>query len=313
MPLIENIDPSSVKSPIAPLLKHFQSCPFKVAPERQKELETLRDKHNLHLTLDSTNPEFFYCVSNMFCSILVGVATLERLWAYAYAYFVFFELHREVGMGVEVDLRTNEQGKMARGLLIWAMKCELGKDFESWPDGLPHPSTKDDPNVEPANELFLVMNGWILLHELGHLECGHSFKTSLSSEQMIQDEHEADNWASSWILSKWQDHSDDEKVFIKRTLGISFALSAFTGMEYYLDGKVQRTHPPSHLRLIRFLDKWVGQEDTRVAKPREMAWYAATAILSAHLLNSRSTYESKGTHATFREFIVYAGKMIDEK
>lgn len=310
MPIIANVDPQEIQSPVRSLLRPFQSCPFAIAPERESELELLRDKHKLRLTLDATRVEFVYWVSSMMRTVWVGLPTLERLWAYAYAYYVFFELHREVGMGVEVKLAEHPSGSKARTLLLWAMDGEFNGHLGRWPDEAPTPETSADQNVAPANELFLLMNGWIFLHELAHLELNHDFSQTLSPEKSITQESQADDWASHWILDRWQAYKADEAIFIKRTLEIAFALAAFSGMEYYEEAKTKITHPSSHARLLHFLDTFVGREDPRSARRSEAAWYAATAILSAHLLNSRKDFDPKISHATFRDFILYAGTLL---
>ena len=191
------------------------------------------------------------------------------------------------------------------------MDGDIKGKMAPWPAGAPTPDDKADPNVEPANELFLVINGWILLHELAHLELNHNFSPSIGPEESIKQEREADDWASHWILDNWKQFKNEEPVFVKRTLGISFALSAFTGMEYYEESKIPRTHPKSHDRLLHFLDKFVGLEDPKTAKKSEVAWYAATAILSGHLLNTCESYDPKKAHNTFRDFILYAGSLQD--
>jgi len=48
---IENPTADYIPSTLRPLIEPFQSAPFNVAPERQGELEQLRDKHDLRIRL----------------------------------------------------------------------------------------------------------------------------------------------------------------------------------------------------------------------------------------------------------------------
>ena len=48
---IENQTADYIPSKLRPLIELFQSAPFNVAPERQGELEQLRNKHDLRIRL----------------------------------------------------------------------------------------------------------------------------------------------------------------------------------------------------------------------------------------------------------------------
>lgn len=306
-----------IESPIKSLLHAFSACPFKIAPEREVELQALVDRHDVRLQIDTVKKEFYIAAWPNFKLVFFGLATLERLWAYAYGYYTLLEIERDLEKGVEVDLASHPTGAKARELLAWATKNEHADVHLPWPDGAPTPDCVGDPNVKSANEIFLVMCGWIFLHEIAHIELHgnpvdstapteNSSDLESESEQSIRHEFEADAWSSHWILDCWKEFKgDDDNVFIKRTLGIAFAISALTGLDLYRKSGKTGTHPSVPDRLLAFLDTFIPEINQQDASKKEMAWFAATVVLSANLMHHRE-YDPKKEHGTFRDFIVYA-------
>lgn len=303
--LIENANPESIETPIRSLLRPLTACPYKAAPERETELKVLAEKHKLRLTLDSTKVEFTVFVSRILNTVWIGLPTLERLWAYAYGYFTLFEIEREVGQGVEVDLCLHPEGMKARTLLLWALTGEHTGKLLPWPKDAPTPDSTDDRNVQPANEIFLMMCAWIFLHELAHLELGHTEEAATKSEESIKHEFEADAWACHWLLDRWQDYKIDERVFINRTLGITFGIATLTGIEFYREAPERRTHPIVPERLLAFLDEFIPERDREHAERKEIAWLAACAVISANIIH-HPHYDPKIKHVTMRDYIIYS-------
>ena len=315
--LLKMSETENINSPIKSLLLAFSACPYKIAPERQDELKALVDRHDVRLNIDTVKKEFHIEAWPNFKLVFFGLATLERLWAYAYGYYTLLEIQRDVGKGVEVDLTTHSTGVKAKELLAWAVKNEHSEVHMPWPDGAPTPDSLNDPNVEPANEIFLVMCAWIFLHEIAHIELHgkpvdstapveNASDSESESEQSIRQEFEADAWSSHWILDRWTEFKgDDENVFIKRTLGIAFAISALTGLDLYRKSGKKGTHPSVPDRLLAFLDEFIPETDAQKASKKEIAWLAAIVVLSANLIHHKS-YDPKKVHNTFRDFVVYS-------
>lgn len=312
---IQNPAIANLQTPIKSVLESFAASPFNLAPERKDELKAIADAHAFELVLDLSDQGF---VVNVHLggavtkpTVTFGLHTLERIWAYSYSYFTLLEIARDSDPGTEVDLLTHPTGAKARQLLAWAVNNETSAVFEQWPTDAPTPDDVDDVNVPVANELFLAMCGWIFLHELGHLELHSNFSgphkdATIESQLSIQREFEADNWASSWVLDKWEEHAGGvEGVFVKRSLGIAFALAALTGVEFYSDAQQYPTHPSVPERLLAFLDKFVPEANQEKAEKREMAWFGAIACINAHLMN-HPDFKPKVVHGSFRDFIEYS-------
>lgn len=81
--------------------------------------------------------------------------------------------------GVDLELDKYPQTLPAFRLLAWAQDCEkVGKQCP-WPADLPRPSAdaKEGSSVYAANEMFLCMGGWMLLHEIRDVGAGKSSRS----------------------------------------------------------------------------------------------------------------------------------------
>ena len=105
--------------------------------------------------------------------------------------------------------------------LNWAEQSNR-EDIElGWPGALPDPRMVSNPvHVAAANEIFLMTAGRILLHEIAPVVFADA---GTSSADPREEEFRADEWADHWMLHKWTDHDSDERVFIKRCLGLAAA------------------------------------------------------------------------------------------
>jgi hypothetical protein len=230
---------------------------------------------------------------------------LERIWAYLYAYVAFLPLIQKHGAGKPIDLTKEPEVQRARALLLWAHKAEKSGRYEPWPEHLPRPDKPDssDPHIKTANQFFLMMTGWIFLHELAHIALGHRASNSLPSKESIQQEFEADRWASNWILAKWKDFDPDVRIFLQRCMGISFAIAALSGIELYVEGRTPRTHPNVADRLLRFFDDFIdGSSEEQ--KFVEKHWLAPISILQLHLMNSGKMTSLQKHYDNVREYLL---------
>lgn len=297
-------------SPIVHLLKPFAGSPYSIAPERKHQLLEIQKGIGISIRLDCTRSEFFVCVSRLLRRIDFGFPALERLWAYAYCYSVLFDLIQKSEMGTLIDLTKDAHLNKARLLLVWANDAETKQIHTPWPKDLPSPVVKsnEDPHVLFAHQMFLAMSGFILLHEMAHLILSHETSMDLSPEQSIRQEYEADCWAANWIMSKWQEFSRDELVFIKRSLGIAFALATLGGIEIYADKPHKPTHPSSPERLLAFLDHHLPQPPDRVLPAKYAAWRVPIAVYQVHLMKLGKHYDPTMTFPSYRDYLIGIAK-----
>src|SRR6266481_5967157 len=85
---ITDAKPEDVPSKLRPLMAAFQSAPFHVAPEREKAMEQLVAKYAVRIQLKADPKDWLFEEFRIFelNRIFVGLRSLERLWAYCYAY-----------------------------------------------------------------------------------------------------------------------------------------------------------------------------------------------------------------------------------
>lgn len=232
-------------SPILRLKTAIAAAPFRIAPEREAELADWIQKAGSVLDI-SSDPGFRFSVGTESKTIRTSVATLEYLWASAYAHHILYnEYAIAQRAGAEkFDLDSNPRRRNAVGVLDWATGKLLERTDSSWPIGLPYPT--DSPtrgsDVHVANELFLSGLAWIFHHELAHLRLGHSgFDTAVT----IDEERSADLSATRFILEECV-HPDEYR---KRSLGVAVGILALQAIERDDHAAPLRTHPRSFERL----------------------------------------------------------------
>lgn len=241
---------------LAPLFKAFQASPFKVAPERGGELEKIRVKHEVTIELDDREKDWIFEARPLFGlnKIAVSSRSLERLWSVCYAYTAITAELQQYEGEFSSYVPTREYA-LAFKVLDWVAQNKL-EDIESpWPDHLPNPRDKSEFKYgEAADHYFLMTAGRILLHEIAHIKHPHTTDMDASSEQLIQEELEADDWADNWILEDWKSYKEDSKVFIGRCMGIAFchAIVLYFGSKNPIPSA---THPNPIDRLVNFVDK----------------------------------------------------------
>jgi Peptidase U49 len=309
--LVENFDPEKLDSPIRGLLKNFATSPFKIAPERQDELDQLVKKHHLRIWIDATTDLFNVHISELLRRVSIPLSALERLWAYAYCYSLFFDLAQPEAQGRVIDLRAAEDTDRVRRLMVWANNAEITGKSDKWPENTPRPDQNEsDPSLKPANQIFLMMSGFILLHEVAHLRLGHCEHPAVSADESIASEFAADRWAAEWVLAHWQKYNNGERVFIQRTVGIAFALAAIGGIELYTPKHGTRTHPNAAARLLDFLDRWVPHGSENVLPARQAAWKVAPSVLHVHLLKLGKITDPSAHYPTFRDYLCAAEQLF---
>jgi hypothetical protein len=294
-------------SPILPLIEYLVASPFSLARERSDELKSLVDEFGIEIDFVDDDNSSLLEVNPASGRIRFGVAFAERLWAYAYAYMEIISKVQKSPPGTDLELDNDPQTLPAIRLLAWALECERTGKQTPWPTDLPRPSI-DAPNgssVYAANEMFLCMGGWMLLHEVRHVVDEHH----LSGASRHDLEFDADDWAAHWILDKCP---DDLRFRTKRALGAAFGLSIISSLEVHDRVGDVKTHPDPIKRLNRFLNAHVPETEGAKAGPTDLVWWAVQTILALHL-RSIGKKLPEIQYSTFRELLDQVIKMIDNK
>jgi len=239
-------------SPIAGLILNIQGSPFKAAPEREKELDRLRTQLGVTIELAWPGTDFLIGVYPGSSKITVGLCTLERLWAYAYGYYATYLLSDKL----EAATMAQRPQPIA-DLLHWAHTGALSTIESPWPNGSPRSDQPESgEHIPDVNEIFLLMTAWLLLHELRHISNSDCYDMDPSRSDFNHAiEFEADRWAFSFIMDHWKGYSPDSRVFIKRGLGIAFAMIILSADRFYKGGRMNsHTHPHVVDRLLRFFE-----------------------------------------------------------
>lgn len=278
--------PPDTPSPLAELLDEVGIAAFELAPERAGELERLSKKHGIDVFVDWGVEQFWFSCNPQTGRITLGLAALERLWAYSYAYGYVIHKSQETGVeGGRVALTGTAEGIQAMSLLGWAHLGERRGVRLVWPRNLPRPESNPPRHSlsELSNGLFRRTLGAILLHEVGHIVLGHQPNSGRSREDIVADEDAADSWAFDWVLHDGnQRKCSDVADYVLRTLGVTCALSLIATFEVYDRTLGGGTHPDPPDRLWRFLKGRVPY-DLGVPISPGFAWFAAVCIVKLHL------------------------------
>ena len=93
--------------------------------------------------------------------------------------------------------------------------------------------------------------GRILLHEIAHVVFADA---GTSSDDPKQEEFRADEWADNWMLEQWSKYGADERILIKRCLGIAVAHAPAIRLGV-LPERPSLTHPSPIRRVVEFFNR----------------------------------------------------------
>jgi hypothetical protein len=267
-------------SPIVELIPLIAASPFKIAPEREDDLRDILDAREIRMQIDPDRRLFNVCVNVETHHITLGLGAAERMWAYVYGYTSILKCTKEQVGRKQIDLVPHREAAAAMELMAWALSQDVQGQPLEWTDHLPKPvmGATGDSLAGTATNLFVCVVGWIVLHEIGHVECSHPPNIALLPGQRITHEYEADTWASDWALSNWEAHDANPLVFAKRSAAIVIALSIMASFEVYDRRAGDQTHPDPPDRLFKFVSGFVPKN-----APHDWAWWVAITALKPHL------------------------------
>lgn len=249
-------------SPIKVLEEPIRECMVRIAPEREQEIRDLISKHQV--VINFVDEPAFNIRTNVSVNeqtnekrVTVPIQSLEYLWAFSLLCWVLYQEYQaaqKAGL-TEFDTTSTERIKDAMAVQKWAATRISNPDACTWPAELKKPSHSCVEDVVVANELFLCALAWILHHELGHSEHGHTIAIAVRSKH---EELEADSFASKIILS---DLGKSDARLKKRALGVACAILALQSLEVGNKPDNNSGYPGAHERLACALQGYeVGEE-----------------------------------------------------
>jgi Peptidase U49 len=238
---------------LAHLFEAFRSSPFAAAPERASELQEIIERAGMCMRPDARGESWrFEAIPTLGKRIFVGTRTLERLWAYSYGFTaIITELQLQAQKGAE-SVPNPDEYLLAFYAVKWADQEDREDIEEPWPSALPDPRmTAQLEHVHAANEVFLMTAGRILLHEIAHVVFADAGTSSIDPKD---EEFRADEWSDNWMLDQWKRYGTDERIFIKRCLGIAFAHTPAIRLGIQPE-RPSETHPSPIRRVVQFFDR----------------------------------------------------------
>lgn len=227
--------------------------PASIAPEQAGRLVSELSGWPWDLKLVDGKANFYASVSDR--TVKLSAAGLAALWNIA---FVAFEV-------ADAGTRTRSAAQKARGSAIGSHVMDITQHWHTnrlgehisyakqlfandraWPSDLARPS-QDQSKVL---NLCLGALGWLMLHEIGHVALEH--EEFAASSQLIAQEHQADEFATQWVLSGAGNGLKREFRIMAINVAMTYLLLA--------PGAKGRsgTHPPSFQRVWRTIQEFEG-------------------------------------------------------
>ncbi|PTY04235.1 hypothetical protein DB347_20270 [Opitutaceae bacterium EW11] len=177
------------------------------------------------------------CVHDGTHQVQLSETFLSYLWCMSYSLLAFYDT---LLSSDDSPVRTK-----ARQAFDYAMS--LVSAYAEWPDAVPNPVfgvAADQTLVEKVNAVFCYAANFVLLHEIGHVACGHTQVSAAVQPrwQLIDEERQADRWA-------WEHGFTSpvtNQIQLTRQFGGAVAVSALLMLNKAL---VHSRHPDSDERI----------------------------------------------------------------
>lgn len=230
---------------MASFMKDLQRAPERIAPERQKDL-----MQNVYLgnplSIRACEGEaMFYAMPGDGKEIAVSTAGLASLWCLAHVAMHLMDIasqaQRQEHDEDQVDITAEYSNRHLDEYINYARS--LFHSDKPWPDNLPTPdaSAGAESLEGRVNNMFYGAAAWILLHEVAHLHLRHQKQSPRNIR--VRDEHEADAFATKWILEEAGNGLFLEFRILMASVALSWAM---------LDATVKSTGSDHPAAIIRF-------------------------------------------------------------
>ncbi len=227
----------------------------RVAPARDRDLEDLLRRHQPVFVLETEQERILFNADFGSKTITLGNKGSCRLQAHAYAAGIFLAALATPGY---LDMAASERDRLyapANFILTWAVgrelqqwlrqggvESELGRIMEGAEAELPEgllPSLTRGQRIM-GEGLFRFAIAFIVLHELAHMELGH---TRSQGGMSLEQEKEADRFAAEWLV-ECPGLSDAQRLNTCLLWpSLSFGLLSST----YIWAPVRAKHIPNHM------------------------------------------------------------------
>jgi len=250
----------STEDATAKLFELLNRTPFNIAPERAEELASKI------FGTDAWTVNARPCKANFWAridqkAVYVTWAGLASLWCVAYVAYEIMQMGSQASRApaareaVSVDFGRQWHEQKLQGYVNFARG--LVQQDMNWPADLevPNAGASAASREGKVNNLFFGALSWILMHEIGHTYLDHD--PILPADQMIRQEIEADDFATSWIL-------DDAGSGLQREFRALVIITALAWLFLFESvGGQGPTHPPPIKRFRAAMSKLdLGQRST---------------------------------------------------
>ncbi|MCJ2134047.1 hypothetical protein MKK69_08200 [Methylobacterium sp. J-026] len=232
----------STEAATAELFKLVNRTPFNIAPERANMLaERVFGTGTWSVRGLGSEASFWARVDQK--AIYVTWAGLASLWCVTYVAYAVMQMGSVASRSpiakeaTGVDLGRQWHELNLEGYVDYAKR--LVRKDQSWPVGLAMPNAQAPASSHEAkiNNLFFGALSWVLLHEIGHVHHGHD--SILPADQMVRQEEQADDFATSWVL-------DDAGSGLDREFRALMVITALAWLFLFeAAGGQDPTHPPA--------------------------------------------------------------------
>lgn len=183
-------------------LVNVRGAATKIAPERESELRAVFGGSAWVMDFCGGKANFVAHPGDE-PSVEVRFAALLSLWCIAKAALQISQAMADALRRGQTTVAFAPGTSEYEGRMLLDLAGKLIRDpaFD-WPDDAPRPYATPDHGSpeEKLNNLFLGASGWCVLHEVAHIKLGHQKFTSI--DRQLQQEFEADDWATKWILDQ---------------------------------------------------------------------------------------------------------------
>lgn len=288
--------------------KMFCEIIKQLVPERALEIENIVQKNNITFVADETLVEIKFSVDKQGV-VKIYTQALNRFWAHTYAYYALYDYIQNNGWENYVNFGDSEQNLQASKLLEWAVNSDRNPYDPNikYPDGAPLPFEISDENCLSicARDITIFGLGYILLHEIAHIELKHAFNADEFTS--IQQEYEADKWAAHFVMDCRRNYiekfcpsnpSAHNIVDDKRLLALVASNYWLVKAECYNSISKNKTHPPTFERLNAIIEEFVSDDN-------HLLWAMSVLVLCLHLQQFHPNLIINRNFSTYKECTQY--------
>lgn len=190
----------SARDAILQFHQAVSESPFRLAPEAaERLLHEVMEGDPYEIDFEGRDTNFYAFPKDKV--IRVSASGLLSVWACGYASMLILEACFRAQREHQSVLSTGPGTGLNQALrMIEAAENLIHDPNFEWPCDLPVPNAGAEQGTLEGcvNNIFLASVGWILLHEIAHVYLKHEVDTV--DALRMQQEFEADKWASNWIL-----------------------------------------------------------------------------------------------------------------